>query len=55
MKPGDMVEIQGAFKSDDNDKIGVLVEKWGTENPDWWVILIGGEIIHWPECQLVLC
>lgn len=52
MKPGDMVEIQGAFS---NDKVGVLVQRWGTDNPDWWEVLIDGEIIHWPECQLMLC
>lgn len=52
MKSGDMVRIQGAFSK---ELVGVLIRKWGVDNPDWWEVLIGKEIIHWPESQLVLC
>ena len=51
MKSGDMVNIVGAFAS---DTVGILIQKWGVDNPDWWEIMVGEEIIHWPECQLKL-
>ena len=51
MKPCDLVEFIGSFGGTSK---GVLVERWGVDNPGWWVILIDEEIVQWPESQLKL-
>ena len=51
MKPGDLVEFIGSFAGDAK---GVLVERWGIDNPGWRVILVNEEVVHWPSTQLKL-
>ena len=51
MEPGDMVKITSV----DPASKGILIEKWGVNAPDWWVVLDSrGEIITWPQSQLQL-
>ena len=52
MKSGDMVKLKGSHHS--GELCGVLVQRWGLDNPGWWEVLIGKEVVHWPERQLVL-
>jgi len=57
MKPGDMVRLEKSMSTESmrgGAPTGIIVEKWGVDNPDWWVVLVAGEMIQWPAGQLSL-
>ena len=56
MKAGDAVRFKGSTweKLNGRKSRGILIRRWGKDNPDWWEILLDGEIVQWPESQLVL-
>ena len=56
MKAGDAVRFKGSIWEKLNGRYsrGILIKRWGKDNPDWWEVLLDGEIVQWPESQLVL-
>jgi hypothetical protein len=54
---GDMVilDARGGIGPGVGDSRGIIVEtSWTLENPDWYTVLVAGELIHWPARQLSL-
>jgi hypothetical protein len=52
---GDMVDLTTHNVHDDVAGSGIIVEtSWNKENPDWYTVLVAGELIHWPARQLSL-
>ena len=49
---GDLVECIGShgIGPEVTSVIGTIVGPWTVE--EWWVILVGDELINWPESQM---